>query len=314
MKKIFRLTGIITVLIISVSNIGALARPVSLVYLNKPSIMGAIYSNISNSKELQVEHVRLKKVSNWDKYALPKEKALNVYADSNTDSKIEGQVFYNSKVYVIDKDTNWTKICSGNVIGYVYTKDLRFAEDASKYIKENISSIALVNEVAHLYKSSSTKNPSGIDVKQGDILEVISKTNEWTKIKYLDKDLFIANKAISIRYNLQDGITSDEIVKRRINEVVESGKLNNSNLNIFDGVYEYAGRKETYYSSKVLYHVNTSNWQLDNEGFYHDPETGAYIVAASDLPIGTIFYGSKGKCIVLDCGCDPGITDYYVNW
>ena len=84
-------------------------------------------------------------------------------------------------------------------------------------------------------------------------------------------------------------------------------------LNAFTGVNEHDGRTETYYSSNVLYHYRTNEWWLDEEGFYRTDE-GFYVVAASDMEQGTTFEGSKGTCIVLDTGCDAGITDYYVNW
>lgn len=84
-------------------------------------------------------------------------------------------------------------------------------------------------------------------------------------------------------------------------------------LNAFTGVNEYDGRTETYYSSNVLYHYRTNEWWLDDEGFYRTDE-GFYVVAASDMEQGTTFEGSKGTCIVLDTGCDAGITDYYVRW
>jgi hypothetical protein len=79
------------------------------------------------------------------------------------------------------------------------------------------------------------------------------------------------------------------------------------------GVNYHEGRTETYYSSNVLYHYRTDEWTVDEEGFYHD-EAGNYVVAASDMPQGTTFEGSKGTCVVLDSGCSEGITDYYVNW
>ena len=79
------------------------------------------------------------------------------------------------------------------------------------------------------------------------------------------------------------------------------------------GVYFHNGRKETYYSSRVLYHYKTPQWYLDGEGFYHD-SNGYYVVAASDMPQGTVFECSKGSCIVLDSGCAPGVTDFYTSW
>ena len=79
------------------------------------------------------------------------------------------------------------------------------------------------------------------------------------------------------------------------------------------GVNAYNGRVETFYSSSVLWHYRTNEWTADSEGFYRDAD-GRYVVAASDMPQGTVFEGSKGECIVLDSGCADGVTDYYVNW
>lgn len=79
------------------------------------------------------------------------------------------------------------------------------------------------------------------------------------------------------------------------------------------GVFNYNGRRETYYSSRVLYHYRTPEWWIDGEGFYRTSE-GYYVVAASDMSQGTVFQGSKGMCQVLDSGCAAGTTDYYVSW
>lgn len=81
----------------------------------------------------------------------------------------------------------------------------------------------------------------------------------------------------------------------------------------FQGVREYDGRTETWYSSNVLYHKDTSEWYVDDEGYYRD-EDGYYVVAASDMEEGEVFEGSKGECKVYDCGCADGVTDYYVSW
>ena len=79
------------------------------------------------------------------------------------------------------------------------------------------------------------------------------------------------------------------------------------------GINYHDGRLETYYSSQILYHQDTADWTLDDEGFYRTDE-GYYVVAASDMEQGTVFEGSKGECVVLDTGCPNGTTDYYVAW
>lgn len=86
-----------------------------------------------------------------------------------------------------------------------------------------------------------------------------------------------------------------------------------SGLTQSGGVNYHDGRRETWYSSNTLCHYRTNEWTADAEGFYRDAN-GYYVVAASDMPQGTTFEGSKGTCIVLDSGCAAGTTDYYVNW
>lgn len=101
--------------------------------------------------------------------------------------------------------------------------------------------------------------------------------------------------------------------QQNIIEKEEQENANTSGLTENSGINYYDGRTETYYSSDALYHQDTENWDVDDEGFYRTDE-GYYVVAASDMPQGTTFEGSKGTCIVLDSGCDEGVTDYYVSW
>lgn len=79
------------------------------------------------------------------------------------------------------------------------------------------------------------------------------------------------------------------------------------------GVRDFNGRTETWYSSNQAYHYRTGEWTADSEGYYRDSD-GNYVVAASDMPEGATFEGSKGTCKVYDSGCDDGVTDYYVNY
>ena len=62
----------------------------------------------------------------------------------------------------------------------------------------------------------------------------------------------------------------------------------------------------------MLYHKDTGDWTLDDEGFYRTDE-GYYVVAASDMEQGTVFETSRGEAIVLDTGCPAGTTDFYVK-
>lgn len=84
----------------------------------------------------------------------------------------------------------------------------------------------------------------------------------------------------------------------------------NSFVGIIDGVN---GTRETAYSSNVLYHYRTSEWQPDEYGFYRTDD-GYYVVASNDYPEGTVIETTRGEAMVLDGGCDNGIVDFYVQW
>ena len=84
-------------------------------------------------------------------------------------------------------------------------------------------------------------------------------------------------------------------------------------LNSFVGVVEWNGRTETAYSSNVLYHYRTSEWTPDEFGFYRTDD-GLYVVGSDDYEMGSVIETSRGPALVADCGGDPGITDFYVNW
>lgn len=76
------------------------------------------------------------------------------------------------------------------------------------------------------------------------------------------------------------------------------------------GVREFGGRTETWYSSNAARHFRTDEWTVDGEGYYRDAD-GFYVVAASDLAQGETIETSKGAAKVYDSGCAGGVTDFY---
>ena len=87
----------------------------------------------------------------------------------------------------------------------------------------------------------------------------------------------------------------------------------NGKLTASGGVNYYNGRKETWYSSNVLYQYRTPEWTCGADGVYRDAD-GYVVVAASDLPQNSIIDTSFGPGKVLDTGCGANVTDIYTNW
>ena len=88
---------------------------------------------------------------------------------------------------------------------------------------------------------------------------------------------------------------------------------NGDGLTKSGGVNWHDGRKETWYSSNVLYHYRTGEWTVGEDGVYRDAD-GYVVVAASDLAQGSTVSTSFGEGKVYDSGCAAGVTDIYTAW
>ena len=81
------------------------------------------------------------------------------------------------------------------------------------------------------------------------------------------------------------------------------------------GVNWFNGRKETWYSQRVLPGggLRIPGRHVASDGTIRDAD-GYICVAASDLPKGTVIETSLGTGKVYDTGCASGTTDIYVDW
>lgn len=79
------------------------------------------------------------------------------------------------------------------------------------------------------------------------------------------------------------------------------------------GVIYQNGIRYTYYSSNVLYHYRTPEWNAGSDGIYRD-SAGYIIVASSDHSQGSVVSTPFGAGKVYDSGCALGTIDIYTNF
>ena len=173
------------------------------------------------------------------------------------------------------------------------------------------------NEASLKAVKESAKNNISSFVEDKEYKEQVNETREQHASEEAEKEEAQKEaplEEVQIEVAEATQPTSEAVATASVVQAEPVYTSNGSGLTKSGGVNYYDGRKETWYSSNVLHHYRTEEWYTDSEGFYHDPNTGAYVVAASDMPQGTTFQGSKGTCIVLDSGCAAGTTDYYVCW
>lgn len=222
----------------------------------------------------------------------------NVSSTIETDGK-------GTQVQLLSAEGELCKIITpSGKVGYVNVNKLTSSHedifnpvDEIKYANSDIEVKQLPQEESTTIFTKSTD----------DELHVVG-TNDYA---YYEVD-FDGVKGYVLKDQVKDEKTPVPVVASVDYSALFASMGSSGSLTKASGVNYYGGRRETYYSSNVLYHYLTPTWTLDSEGFYRDGDN--YVVAASDMPQGTTFPCSKGTCIVLDTGCPAGTTDYYVAW
>lgn len=79
------------------------------------------------------------------------------------------------------------------------------------------------------------------------------------------------------------------------------------------GVIYQKGIRYTYYSSNVLYHYRTPEWNAGSDGIYRD-SAGYIVVASSDHSQGSVISTPFGAGKVYDSGCASSTIDIYTNF
>lgn len=79
------------------------------------------------------------------------------------------------------------------------------------------------------------------------------------------------------------------------------------------GVIYENGTRYTYYSSNVLYHYRTPEWNAGSDNIYRDLD-GYVVVASNDHAQGEVVSTPFGDGKVYDSGCASGTIDIYTNF
>lgn len=120
---------------------------------------------------------------------------LNIRKEGSLDSEIVGKMKKGNIATVVEKGSEWTKVKSGDVTGYVKNDYLVFDNDIEEYAKDNVKQVAKVNTETLRVREKATTDSDIIDlVGEGDTYTVNNQNDEWVKVSvdgetgYLSKD------------------------------------------------------------------------------------------------------------------------------
>ncbi|MBQ7774827.1 MAG: cell wall hydrolase [Lachnospiraceae bacterium] len=143
-------------------------------------------------------------------------KALNVRAQASEDAEKVGKLYKDCGGRIIERKDGWTKLQSGNLIGWAKDEFLLFDEEAEALADSVGKMIAVVDaEALNVRKESSETAGIHTVLAKGEILDVVSvDENGWVCVEYEGQDGFVLSEFVDLEFKIDNGETMEEIKAR----------------------------------------------------------------------------------------------------
>lgn len=161
----------------------------------------------TEEKEEQNSHLVMANVKN----------ALNVRSEANEDSSKVGKLYKDCGGTILDRKDGWTKLQSGNVVGWASDEYLLFGEEAENLANDVGITIATVTaEALRVRITPDTDSEVYGMLPKGEFVEVIQNDEDtgWVCINYEDIDGYVSAEFVKIDFLIDTGETMDEIKAR----------------------------------------------------------------------------------------------------
>lgn len=166
--------------------------------------------------------------------------SVNVRAEANTDCDVVGMLYNGCGGDILEEGDGWTKIKSGELVGWVRNDFLYFGDEAREYAEGVCEKIAKVNvECLRIRKGPSTDSMTdGLFEMNSEwiVLEDL-EDEDWVCIDYKGAKRYVAAEYVDIELFVEDGETIEEIKAREAIAALEKAKLT-ANQGSYSATYD----------------------------------------------------------------------------
>ena len=127
---------------------------------------------------------------------------LNIRKKGSINAKIVGKMKKGNIATVLKKGSEWSKVRSGNVTGYVKNQYLVFGDEIENFAKQNVKKVVKVQtETLRVRKKASTNSKIVTLVSEDDKLKVKKQTNDWAKVKVDGQTGYVSKDYAKVTYS-----------------------------------------------------------------------------------------------------------------
>lgn len=154
--------------------------------------------------------------------------SLNVRAEASEEAEKIGLMYADCGGEILERTEGWTKIKSGNLVGWASNDYLLFGDEAMELAQSVGRTIATVNADALRVRKEPGEDAGiwGLVQKDETIEAVVEEsTDDWLAIEYEGELGYISAEYVSTEFLVDNGETYEEIKERKKKEQEERAKL-----------------------------------------------------------------------------------------
>ena len=154
--------------------------------------------------------------------------ALNIRAEADEKSEKVGYLYKDCGGTILERKDGWTKIKSGNVIGWAKDEYLLFGEEA-KAMAEDVGNWIVTLDVSAVRVRKEPSMDAEIYglLAYDDSVEFIDEVNNsWISVDYNDEVGYVNTDFINVKFHIDEGETMEVIKVREQEEAERKRKAN----------------------------------------------------------------------------------------
>ena len=139
------------------------------------------------------------------------EDRVSIYAEPDEASDVVGCMYSRSQADILEKGEIWTKISSGNVVGYVKNVYMLFGEEADKvapFIGDKTTVVEA--DVLNVYASADLSSAVIAEFYAGETINAYEEVGDWVLVECESGYGYVQEDGISSSYDLATAWTIDE--------------------------------------------------------------------------------------------------------
>ena len=149
--------------------------------------------------------------------------ALNIRSEADENAEKVGKLYKDCGGTILERRDGWTKLQSGNLIGWAKDEYLLFGEEAEALANSVGKMVAHLNDALRVRKEADIESGVYGILPKGEIVEVVSieesvegsiDQNKWICIDYEGKDGYVSSDYVTLDFLIDTGETFEEIKAR----------------------------------------------------------------------------------------------------